>query len=144
MNNSQRKTCQTIAARLLSCVLACILVASFTGCGSVSTYKVQYLGVSQANKTDPARIQILHSYPDRPYERLGEVVANVSVDPEPPVAKIEQAIKGRAAELGADAVVLVKDKIESVGMWWGGPRWAPVATPIYSRVIVAVAIRFTN
>ena len=119
-----------------------IVLGLVTGCGTVSTYKVQYLGVPRYPPTNWKQVQILQAFPNRPYEKLGEVVASVSVNPEPSVEKIERALRRRAAELGAEAVVLIKDRIEEIGIWWGGPRWAPVATPIHSRVIVGVAIRY--
>ena len=121
-----------------------IALGFLTGCGTVSTYKVQYLGVPRYAPTDWKQVQILQSFPNRPYEKLGEVVASVSVNPEPSAEKIERALRRRAAELGAEAVVLIKDRIEETGIWWGGPRWAPVATPIHSRVIVGVAIRYKD
>jgi len=118
--------------------LLCLLAA---GCGTVSAYKVEYLAAPRYAPTDWRSVEILQAMPEKPCEKLGEVVANVSVDPSPPVSKIETVIRRRAAELGATAVVLIKDKVEVAGSWLGGPAWAPVVTPIHSRVIVGVAVR---
>ncbi len=113
-----------------------------TGCGSLSTETIQYLGVNRHPPSDASRIVILHEPPERAHEKLGEVVASVSLKPSPSVEKIESALRRRAADLGAEAILLVKDQVEMTGSWVSGPYWAPTISPILSRVIVGIAIRY--
>jgi len=111
-----------------------------TGCHTVSTQLVPYLGMPKLPPSDPARIEILHKEPDRPFDRLGEVTA--MPDPGTPVEKIEAALRRQAAKLGADAVVLVQDKMQVVGSRVWGPAWAPEISNVNQRVIVVVAIKY--
>lgn len=125
--------------RIVNLIIIGLIIS---GCATVSTYKVQYLGIERYPQSDWKQIVILTEFPQQRYQKLGEIVANVSIEPEPAAEKIEKAIKIRAAELGADAVVLIKDRIEPIGMWLSGPRWGHVASPIYGRIIVGVAIKY--
>ena len=124
-------------AHLLS--LSCVLLAA---CSGVQVHSKRYLGVPTYPPSDPAQVEILHSEPTRPHVRLGEV----TLEPQgnPPTATMENALRERAAELGADAVVLVADRTQVMGAVVLGPWWAPTQEPIYGRVIVAVAIKFTD
>ena len=72
---------------------------------------------------------------------LGEVFAEPSGDPT--VAQYEQALREGAAKMGADAVVVVYDRMQVVGTMVTGPWWAPAASPIVDRVVVGLAIRYT-
>ncbi len=127
------------AAGLLMCAG---LSFCLTGCSSLESNTVQYIGAPRYPAVDPARVQILQAEPKQPFDRLGEVAINASTDPPPPVDKIEASIRARAAKLGADAAYLVHDQVQTAGVQVWGPWWAPTATPINSRVIVAVAIKF--
>ncbi|MHB1308405.1 MAG: hypothetical protein ACYDC1_06475 [Limisphaerales bacterium] len=112
------------------------------GCSSLSYHRVDYLGVQRPSRTDPARVEILRSEPDRKFERLGEVVVDVSIDPPPPVEKIEAGLRREAAKMGADAVLLARDQTQVTGARWWGPYWAPSVSSLQSRIIVAVAIKY--
>jgi hypothetical protein len=115
-----------------------LLVA--TGCHTVSTRLVPYLGMSKYPPSDPAKVEILQKDPTRPHERLGEVVA--SPDEGTPAQKIEDKLRREAAKLGADAAVLVHDKLQVVGTRVWGPYWSPEATAVSERVIVVIAIKY--
>lgn len=123
--------------RLLGLAMA---VGLGTGCHTVSTRLVPYLGMPKLPPSDPARIEILQKEPDRPFDRLGEVTA--MPDDGTPVEKIEAALRRQAAKLGADAVVLVHDKMQVVGSRVWGPAWAPEISNVNQRVIVVVAIKY--
>jgi hypothetical protein len=85
---------------------------------------------------------ILRAEPSRPHERLGEVFAEPSGDPT--VAQYEQALREGSAKMGADAVVVVYDRMQVIGTTVSGPWWAPSSSPIVGRVVIALAIRYTG
>jgi len=58
--------------------------------------------------------------------------------------QIEQALQKVAAKLGANAVVIVADHSQMVGAMLTGPPWARSVNTISGRVIVGVAIRYTQ
>lgn len=119
-----------------------LLLAAVVGCSSMSTNTIPYLGVARYAPTDWQQVAILHEAPEQAHEKLGEVVASVSLSPAPSVEKIETALRRKAARLGADAIVLIRDQVETTGSWVTGPFWAPTVSPIRDRVIVAVAIKY--
>jgi hypothetical protein len=121
---------------------ALTLVLLLGGCSFVSTRVQPYLGGPAYPPTDPAKVEILRSQPSRPHERLGEVFAEPSGDPT--VAQYEQALREGSAKMGADAVVIVYDRMQVVGTMVSGPWWAPAATPIVGRVVVGLAIRYSG
>ena len=101
-----------------------------------------YLGGPTFPPTDPARVEILRAEPARPHHRLGEVFVEPSGDPT--VAQYEQALREGGASMGADAVVVVYDRLQVVGTMVTGPWWAPSASPIVGRVVVGLAIRYSG
>src|SRR5262245_38310563 len=108
--------------RGLAPVIAVALLFALTGCNTVSTSNIQYLGVTHYPPSDQATIQILHAEPTRQHVRLGEVRAepsSTSVD----VTKIEMALRTSAAKMGADAVVIVYDQMQVTGAVVTGPWW---------------------
>lgn len=109
-------------------------------CSTVSVSSMRYVGAPAFAPTEPSWVELLRRPPGRPHERLGEV--RVEPSGNPPVAEIEQAIRVEAAKLGADAAVLVYDRTRRVGTVVQGPWWGRTASPIYGRVIIAVAIRY--
>jgi len=121
---------------------AAALAILATGCSSLSVYSITYLGVPPATATDPMRVEILQQEPQRPFERLGEIVVDASLNPPPPPAKIEQRMRKDAAKMGADAVFLVQDRAQQTGWWWSGPWWSPSVNAMQTRVIVGIAIRY--
>ena len=109
------------------------------GCSFVSTRIQPYLGGPTFPPTDPARVQILRAEPAHPHHRLGEVFVEPSGDPT--VAQYEQALREAGAQMGADAVVVVYDRMQVLGTVVSGPWWAPSASPVVGRVVVGLAIR---
>jgi hypothetical protein len=131
-----------ILSHALIAALAALSLVGLTGCSSLSTETIQYLGVPRHAPTDPEEVEILQAAPDQPHTKLGEVVTSVSLNPSPSIEKIERAMRRKAAALGADAVVLIRDQVEVTGTWLAGPYWSPRVSPIRDRVIVGVAIKF--
>ena len=114
-----------------------------TGCQTVSTSSQQYLGGPTFPPSDPAQVQILRNEPQRANVQLGQVQAEPSSD-SVDAAKIEQALQKAAAKMGANAVVIVADRTQVMGRTVTGPLWARSINTITGRVIVGVAIRYTQ
>ena len=123
----------------LIAAFAALLVGA--GCNTVSTTSTQYLGGPKFPPSDPAQVQILRTMPTRRHVQLGEIKAepsSTSMD----VVKIETVLREKAAKLGADAAVIVVDRVQVTGaMVVGGFLNRSVET-IQGRVIVAVAIKY--
>ena len=118
-------------------------LVAVTGCKTVSTRSHQYVGSQTFPPSDPAQVQILREMPTRPHVSVGEVEAQPpshSVGNPP----IEQALQKAAAKLGANAVVIVADHTQVVGATVTGPVWAQSVNPVSGRVIVGIAIRYTQ
>lgn len=123
-------------------LLLAVLGLGPAGCTSLSTHTIAYVGVPRQAPTGWQAVAILHEPPAQEHFKLGEVVATTSLNPAPKIEKVETALRQKAARLGADAIVLLSDQIEVGGSWVTGPYWAPTVTPIRSRVVVAVAIKY--
>ena len=124
--------------RALPFLLSSVLVLS--ACATVGVSSERYLGVPQAAPTDPASVEILRKEPKRPHLQLGEVF--LSPSPDATVDTLETALRTEAAKLGADAAVVVRDRTKRVGTYVTGTWWVRYHAPVYSRQIVAVAIRY--
>ncbi len=108
--------------------LSALLLGIFTlfGCASVDVTKT---GKGYYPPTNPNEVEILMTVPTRPYEELASVTTtghDMRAE-----AKLHNAIRAKAAPLGANAVILKDQGIIPTGMG-GGQRWA-----------MGVAIRYT-
>ena len=108
--------------RMLLAALACAAAA----CASVEATSVQYVGGPRFPAADPATVRVLPAEPAQRHDRLGEVLLDISVDPAPPVADIEERLREEAAKMGANAVYVIRD----------------VARPGESRKLIGIAIRY--
>ncbi|HUL51443.1 MAG TPA: hypothetical protein VLU94_02540 [Candidatus Nitrosotalea sp.] len=132
--------------RFLSCLVPFAVAAgvfAVTGCNTVSTTTTQSLGVPAYPPTNPTNVVILLTPPTRPHIRLGNVQAepySTSVS----ATKIQSALQDAAAKLGADAVVIVYDRTQTVGAVVTGPWWGRSVEGIQGRVIIGVAIKYTG
>jgi len=119
-----------------------VVLSLLFGCTYVSVETRKYLAVPSYPPTDPAGFQILHAPPTQPHERLGEI----SLQPQgnPPVQEMEAKLRQAAAKMGADAAVIVADRMQYMGAFVTGPWWGREISPEYGRVIVAVAIRYVR
>jgi hypothetical protein len=129
-------------ARYLTLLAAVALLLVATGCNTVSVATRQDLGVPIYPPTDPAAVQILRAPPTAAHIRIGEL----TVEPQgnPTVQQIETKMQQAAAKLGANAVVIVADRTMVMGAIVTGPWWGRTLSPETGRVIVGVAIRFTQ
>jgi len=132
----------TSAKRVAVTAALALAIVGIFACATVSVSSTRYLGVPQFTPTDPSTVEILRRIPKRPHEKLGEVFLQPSGNPS--VAEMEQALRGEAAAMGAQAAVVVYDKFKRIGTVIQGPWWARSSYPVYGRTIVAVAIRYTR
>lgn len=126
----------------LTRILLLGLVAVLVSCSSVSVTTMPYVGAPRFPASDPAGVEILRTEPPRPHERLGEVEVDASTEPAPPIAEVEQKLRAEAAKMGADAVVVVHDRIQPVGAFVAGPWWGRDVDVITGRKLVGVAIKY--
>jgi hypothetical protein len=129
--------------RCLASFAAVVILFTLTGCNTVSISSTQYIGGPIYAPSDPAQIQILREPPNRPNVRLGEVTAEPSSD-SVPVQNIEAKLRQAAAQMGADAVVIVSDRTQVTGAMITGPWYGRTLQRTTARVIVGVAIKYTN
>jgi hypothetical protein len=105
--------------------LACLAAA----CAYVDATTTQYVGVPRFQPTDPKTVQVLRAEPIQArYERLGEILLDISVDPAPEIAEVEQKLREEGAKWGANAVFVVRDQV----------------MPGVGRKLIAVAIRYRS
>lgn len=123
---------------LLTAVLALVI----TGCASINAKSTLYAGAPHFAATDPASVEILREVPARPHDRLGEIRVDASTEPSPPVTDIENKLREEGAKLGANAVVIVYDRIQPVGANISGPWWNNSVQVITDQRMIAVAIRY--
>ena len=123
-------------------VALCLLLPALalSGCATVNVSSERYIGVPQAAPTNPASVEILRKEPTRPHVQVGEVF--LSPSPDTSVDSIEKALRTESARLGADAAVVVHDRTKRVGTYISGSWWVRYHAPVYSRQVVAVAIRY--
>lgn len=131
------------AFRCLASLTAIIVLFTVTGCNTVSVSSNQYLGVQTYPPSNPAQIQILRKEPIRPHVQLGEVRAEPASD-NVPAQKIEESMRQAAAKMGADAIVIVYDRMEVTGAMVTGPWYGRSVQQIVGRVVVGVAIKYTG
>jgi len=117
------------------------LLAAAPGCVKVQSR--QYIGVEAFPPTQPDSVEILRTAPTKPHVRLGEI----TVEPQPStkVATIEEKFRAAGAKMGANAVVIVSDRTELMGVTETGPWYAGgEMREITGRVVVGVAIHYTT
>jgi hypothetical protein len=118
-------------------------VAMLVACSpTVEATSTQFVGANHPPPSDPANVKILRTEPTAPHDRLGEVVVDASVEPAPPVAQIEDKLRQDAAKMGADAVVVVLDRVQPTGIYVSGPWWGRSAETVSGRKLIGVAIKY--
>jgi len=112
-----------VSKTAVALVVVGILLA---GCATVDITKTSS---GYYDPTDPNTVEILKTRPSRTYDELGTVTVSGFDSDE--TAKMHNGIRAKAAELGANAVILTEEGLVKDG-WWTYKRWA-----------TGVAIRFT-
>ena len=126
-------------------LLVAALVASVLAlgaCASVDAQTTAYVGVEHPAPTLANEVQVLRTEPTRPHVRLGEILVDASVDPAPPITQVEQKLREEGAKLGADAVVVVYDRIQPVAAYVTGPLWSRDIETIQGRKLKGIAIKY--
>lgn len=94
------------------------IVGTIAGCASVDVTKT---AKGTLNATNPNEIEVLMTRPDRKYQELGVLNAHGYGTRE--TAKMHNALRNKAAALGADAVV-VTDSGQIPDGWGGYKVWS--------------------
>lgn len=97
-----------------------ILLAAAIVLGGCATVDVTKTSKGFTAATDPNAVQILKTIPAKPYDELGSVTVTGFAASD--VAKMHNAVRSKAAPLGADAVILVDEGITP--STFSSTRWA--------------------
>jgi hypothetical protein len=128
-----------------------VLACGVCSCSTIGTHTAEYVTVPPQPPTTPNHVKILRTQPARPYEELGAIVVDGSTEPIPPPEKFEEALRQQAADLGADAAVVVSDRVQPDGLvgdfapseyYRVGEYWTRSIETVSGRQIVAVAIKY--
>ena len=128
-------------AILIVLVLA-FLVGMLTACATVDATSTQYIGAPHPPSSDPAKVAILRAPPPLAHDRLGEVVVDASTEPPPPIEQVEEKLRTEAAKLGADAIVIVLDRVQPTAVYVSGPWWGRSVDTVMGRKVVGAAIKY--
>ena len=112
------KTEQTMKRTVQSLALAGIL-SLLTGCGTVEITKT---AKGFYNPTDPNQVEILKTLPSRKYTELGIFTATGFMRSE--TAVMHNAIRAKAAALGANAAVLTEEGFAPTTSGGTPQKWA--------------------
>ena len=123
-------------SKKLSIFFAVVLAAGLVSCYRPAGYNF-YPGAPRLAPTNPANVELLRHEPKREHIRLGEVW----MQPDPGMSRgyVEGMLQEKAAQMGADALVIVVDRYFREGVvfnYWTGPHG------YYERHIVGVAISY--
>ena len=147
MNSGQRLpllVSRSLIGGLRSALCLCTAVAALAiaACATIDATSTPYVGAPHPPPTDATTVQILRAEPTKPHDKLGQVVVDASVDPPPPIADVEAKLRAEAAKMGADAIVVVLDRVQPVGAYVTGPYWGRSLETISGRKLVGVAIKY--
>jgi hypothetical protein len=127
------------------------LACGATSCSTIGTHTTPYAAIPPLAPTTPNHVKILREQPPGQYEELGTIVVDGSTEPIPPPEKFEEALRQQASDLGADAVVLVSDRVQPDGLvgdlppsdyYRVGEYWTRSVETVSGRQIIAVAIKY--
>jgi len=131
-----------MSLRSVTGILAIVATVVVVGCATDHASTIRYANVPDFPPTNPATVQILHTEPTRPHERLGEIA--VVLEPKLAVywAEVDEQLSREAAKLGADAAVFVVDPryprdLVASRMWSAG-----LFTKVTGRDVIAIAIKY--
>jgi len=127
---------------LFGLFLLTALAGVIASCASVNGTATQYVGAPRFPASDPAGVQILRTAPESPHDRLGEIQVKATTSPAPPIAEVEEKLRQEAAKLGADAVVVIFDRIQPVATYVTGGYSDLRVDTISGRKLIGIAIKF--
>jgi hypothetical protein len=112
-------------------------------CASLKGTSMQYAGAPHPPPTSAADVEILRVEPRKPHYRVGEVEVDASLDPAPSIEKVEQKLREEAAKIGADAVVIIYDRVHG-GAYVRAAGWGRSRGTSESRAITGIAIKYRS
>jgi hypothetical protein len=125
----------------ISLSLATVAVA-LGACATIDVTTTEFAGAPRVGPTDPASVEVLRTEPQRPHDRLGEVMVEATTDPAPKIEDVEKKLRTAGAKMGANAVVVVVDRIAPMAQYVSGPWWDGTIETIQGHKLIGVAIRY--
>lgn len=118
--------------KIIASCLVCVAAMALASCGTRSSSSVTPVAVMPSSETSRAAVAKMpgavivteNDITDRPYRSLGDIEVTVRkwtiFDADPTQAKVADALREKAAEMGADAVILVRYGTVGIGAFsWG-------------------------
>jgi len=115
------------------------IVSVLVSCTSIKT--TQYASAHDYSPRDPASVEVLWIEPMAPHEHLGEIVLNDSSGPVPS-AEVEKTLRKEAAKMGADAVIVVLELVQSANPSFIGSAATRSAPTGQRYKVVGLAIKY--
>ena len=125
--------------------LACVAFASFSLVSCTTTLEsttTPYVTAPPLAPSDPQAVKIVRTEPLEPHERLGEVMVDMSITMPPPIEQVEAKLAEESARLGANAVVVVVDRVKPSDGYVTGVYWGRPMETVTGRKTIGVAIKY--
>lgn len=126
----------------LSSVCAACASLALASCASLEATTTPYVTAPQLAPADPGAVKIVRTEPLEPHERLGEVVIDMSITVPPPIEEVEARLADESAKLGANAVVVVVDRVQPSEGYVTGTYWGRPMDTVTGRKTIGVAIKY--
>jgi len=139
---SRARRTRVISTVAVQITLLAIFACTLASCATVDATTKQDIGAPRFPPSDPARVEILRAEPQRAHDRLGDIVVDASTERAPPIEKVEAKLRSEASKLGADAVVVVYDRVQPTAAYVSGPVWDRSIQAVTGRKVVGVAIKY--
>src|SRR5258705_173366 len=111
------------ARRFAGGLLLAALAGTLAACSSVSSRSTHYVGEQAYPPGYRGAMMVLGTEPMHSHVQLGEIEVDACTSPAPPPEKIEAKLRKEAAKLGADAVVIVFDRIQPTALYVTDDYW---------------------
>jgi len=124
---------------------ACIALCSLAAASCATTFEsttTPYVTAPQLAPADPGAVKIVRTEPLEPHDRLGEVMIDMSITTPPPIAQVEARLADESAKLGANAVVVVVDRVQPSEGYVTGTYWGRPMDTVTGRKTIGVAIKY--
>lgn len=115
---------------------------ALASCATLEATTTPYVTSPQLAPADPAVVKIVRTEPLEPHDRLGEVVIDMSITTPPPIADVEARLADESAKLGANAVVVMVDRVQPSEGYVTGTYWGRPMDTVTGRKTIGVAIKY--
>ena len=122
--------------------LACASLALASCTTTLESTTTPYVTAPQLAPADPGAVKIVRTEPLEAHERLGEVVVDMSISRPPPITEVEARLAEESAKLGANAVVVVVDRVQPSEGYVTGTYWGRPMETVTGRKTIGVAIKY--